>query len=137
MRLLTHNQLVCVKPDCVNSFPLKLVPEAVEQEETEFNADFVVNIMPRVDYAVLHAVATTDLGIDTLPAVDAMPDTNTLTVATHGELLKALHTVLVDTHVVAGALVCNECAREYKIVDRIPNMRLNEEEVPAPSSVRH
>ena len=31
MRLLTHNQLICVVKGCINNFPLKLVPKKVEQ----------------------------------------------------------------------------------------------------------
>jgi hypothetical protein len=58
MRLLTHNQLICVKAGCVNNYPLQLELKSVEQVETELNPDFIVHILPNVDYKVLHAVAT-------------------------------------------------------------------------------
>jgi len=45
------------------------------------------------------------------------------------ELLTILHTLLLDTHVTEGELVCGGCGRHYKIQQGIPNMRLNEDEV--------
>ena len=45
------------------------------------------------------------------------------------ELLATLHTLLMDTHVTEGELVCGGCKRHYKIQQGIPNMRLNEDEV--------
>ena len=45
------------------------------------------------------------------------------------ELLAILHTLLLDTHVTEGELVCGGCKRHYKIQQGIPNMRLNEDEV--------
>ena len=48
---------------------------------------------------------------------------------TEEELLTMLHTLLLDTHVTEGELVCGGCKRRYKIQQGIPNMRLNEDEV--------
>ena len=45
------------------------------------------------------------------------------------ELLSILHTLLLDTHVTEGELICGGCQRHYKIQQGIPNMRLNEDEV--------
>ena len=45
------------------------------------------------------------------------------------ELLSILHTLLLDTHVTEGELICGGCKRHYKIQQGIPNMRLNEDEV--------
>ena len=45
------------------------------------------------------------------------------------ELLDVLHTLLLDTHVTDGELVCGGCQRHYLIQQGIPNMRLNEDEV--------
>ena len=45
------------------------------------------------------------------------------------ELLTILHTLLLDTHVTEGELVCGGCKRHYKIQQGILNMRLNEDEV--------
>jgi uncharacterized protein YbaR (Trm112 family) len=48
---------------------------------------------------------------------------------TDDELLTVLHTVLMDTHVTEGELVCGGCQRRYAIQQGIPNLRLNEDEV--------
>ena len=45
------------------------------------------------------------------------------------ELLSTLHTILMDTHVQEGELLCDGCSRKYLIQQGIPNMRLNENEV--------
>ena len=77
MRLLTHNQLVCVRKGCASHYPLQLRAEAVEksgdssvdsdgeeeeqevdtEEEVQAKLDFVLHLLPNVDYAVLCAAA--------------------------------------------------------------------------------
>jgi hypothetical protein len=74
MRLLTHNQLVCVRKGCAAHYPLALAATKVEQsadgrdeeeeevdeeEEAAAQLDFVLHLLPNVDYAVLRAAATT------------------------------------------------------------------------------
>jgi uncharacterized protein YbaR (Trm112 family) len=63
MRLLTHNQLICVRKNCPNSYPLQLKPEKVEQEETECREEFIQHILPTVDYSVLRQAAKS-LGLE-------------------------------------------------------------------------
>ena len=77
MRLLTHNQLVCVRKGCASHYPLQLRASAVEksgdasvdsdgdeeeqevdtEEEVQAKLDFVIHLLPNVDYAVLGAAA--------------------------------------------------------------------------------
>ena len=45
------------------------------------------------------------------------------------DVLSLLHSLLMDTHVTEGELVCGGCQRRYAIQQGIPNMRLNEDEV--------
>ena len=74
MRLLTHNQLVCVRKGCAQHYPLALAATKVEQgadgadsdeeevdeeEEAAAQMDFVLHLLPNLDYAVLRAAATT------------------------------------------------------------------------------
>mmetsp|Transcript_23909 Transcript_23909/g.26537 ORF Transcript_23909/g.26537 Transcript_23909/m.26537 type:complete len:128 (+) Transcript_23909:79-462(+) len=126
MRLLTHNQLICIKKGCAQNYPLKVVPTEVEQEESEVNPAFIVRLLNSLDYSVLYDVATNALGLDTLP--EALPEMKE-DEPEHEALIQALHTVLLDTHVLAGELQCNKCGRSYPIQQGIPNMRLNEDEV--------
>jgi hypothetical protein len=77
MRLLTHNQLVCVRKGCASHYPLQLRASAVEksgdtsvdsdgeeeeqevdtEEEVQAKLEFVLHLLPNVDYAVLCAAA--------------------------------------------------------------------------------
>lgn len=122
MRLLTHNNLLC---PATRTFPLRLIPTEVEQEETDFNAEFVIRLITKLEYGVLLKAAQS-CGIASLPS--SLPRDGKLTQEQDGELLQLLHTVLLDTHVMAGHLE-NKEGRKYLIQQGIPNMRLNEDEV--------
>jgi multifunctional methyltransferase subunit TRM112 len=126
MRLLTHNQVQCIVKRCERPFPLRLAATRVERVESELIPDLVVRLWPRVDYAALLAAAA-EAGVRDLPPADRVP--KELEAERDAALIRTLHTVLLDTHVVEGALVCAACGREYPIKQGIPNMRLNETEV--------
>ena len=72
MRLLTHNQLICVRRNCPSTYPLRLRPSAVEIEESEFRSDFIEHVLPTIDYAVLREAAATIGQEKTLPR--SLPD---------------------------------------------------------------
>ncbi len=57
MRLLAANMLVCIVKGCQNNFPLQIVPTRVEQEESEANVDFVLHMLPRIEYPALVQMA--------------------------------------------------------------------------------
>jgi hypothetical protein len=42
---------------CVDNYPLQIVPTKVEQEETDSNVDFVLNMLPRISYSALRQMA--------------------------------------------------------------------------------
>jgi len=157
MRLLTHNQLVCVRKGCNNHYPLILAATKMERqatssanasaadssssgkmqqdedeseeelEEEEPNLDFVLHVLPNLDYAVLRDTAN-KLGVgEGLP--ETLPDVATLNKEKDAALLTKLHQVLVETIVLDGTLTCDNCGRSYPIQQGIPNMRLNEDEV--------
>ena len=70
-----------------------------------------------------------DVAADSKEAA-AAADTDMASAATSDEeLLTILHTLLLDTHVTEGELICGGCKRHYKVQQGIPNMRLNEDEV--------
>lgn len=102
MRLLTHNQLVCVKKGCDNAFPLQLSLRQVEQNETEVNYDLVIHLLGRVDYDVLRSAATA-LNITNLP--ETLPPVPT--VEEHEELLSTLHTLLLDVRIIYLRVPCS------------------------------
>jgi len=45
------------------------------------------------------------------------------------DLLKKLHTVLLELEVIEGELVCPETGRKFQISNGIPNMLVSDEEV--------
>jgi uncharacterized protein YbaR (Trm112 family) len=164
MRLLTHNQLMCIRRGCPKQYPLTLNAQSVEQEETTTNQALIAHLMVSIDYSVLYDVCKL-IGVAAgLPAPDQpLPNWTQLALLyskrleenasdddddndstdkaanqsmeekepedDHSELLNTLHTVLMDTQVQEGELVCQGCKRHYLIQQGIPNMRLNEDEV--------
>ncbi|EJC98181.1 Trm112p-domain-containing protein [Fomitiporia mediterranea MF3/22] len=121
VRLITHNLLAChVKGCTTNNFPLRFQDVKVELRETEFNADFLRNFAPRIEWKPL-VDAAKQLGNTTLPV--EQPE------MLDDEFLKALHHVLLEIHVEEGAMVCRNCGHVYKIMNGIPNMLLSESEI--------
>ncbi|RUS26745.1 hypothetical protein BC938DRAFT_484176 [Jimgerdemannia flammicorona] len=123
MRLMTHNMLQCHVKNCdANNFPLRLEEVEVEQIETEFNPDFLKNVIGKLEWEALVSTAM-QLGITTLPA--AVP----ADAAENEDFLQLLHTTLLETHVQQGKMVCPNCKHVYPIKDGIPNMLLAEHEI--------
>ncbi|KAJ0402406.1 hypothetical protein P43SY_004115 [Pythium insidiosum] len=138
MRLLTHNMLLCNVKACQETasrepgqrplnFPLKIVPEmdGVVVLETVFSKQFMLHIMNSIDYpALVHT--TKELNH---PDVPILPDTLPQDLANEEELLKQIHRVILDTNIVEGELVCNNCARSYPVSNAVPNMMLEDDEI--------
>lgn len=101
MRLLTHNQLVCVRKGCSNHYPLDLQATTVEathgaedddDEEDAPNLDFVLHLLPNLNYPVLLQAAT-KLGLTGLPETINVHE---IKKTEHAALLTRLHEVLLD-----------------------------------------
>jgi multifunctional methyltransferase subunit TRM112 len=122
MRLITHNMLVCNVKGCkTNNFPLRIKALQIEKIESEFKADFIRHLLPKIHWVALVQGAK-DIGV-TIPEV--LPDN-----ANDDEVfLRNLHHVLFDIHIKEGELVCNNCNRSFPITHGIPNMLLKEDEV--------
>ncbi|KAI9505020.1 hypothetical protein GGI25_000468 [Coemansia spiralis] len=124
MRLITHNMLKCHVKNCTDpdkQFPLRFKDVQLEQIEADRNDEFLVRMLPRIDWAALLKTAK-ELNIE-LP--DKVPESP----ADDGEFLSTLHTVILETHVKDGSMVCDGCGHEYKITNGIPNMLLAEHEI--------
>ncbi|KAI8390803.1 uncharacterized protein BYT42DRAFT_610082 [Radiomyces spectabilis] len=123
MRLITHNMLQCHVKNCnTNNFPLRFEDAQVELIEADYNPEFLANMLDKIEWDALLQTAV-QLGIATLPA--QIPE-NALE---NEEFLKALHSVLLETHVQQGRMVCPNCQHVYNIKDGIPNMLLAEHEI--------
>ncbi|KAJ2667052.1 hypothetical protein IW148_000471 [Coemansia sp. RSA 1199] len=124
MRLITHNMLKCHVKNCDNpdkQFPLRFKGAELEQVEAERNDEFLVRMIPRLDWRAL-LVTTKELGIELPENIPEEPEND-------DAFLQALHAAILETHVKEGSMVCNGCSHEYKITKGIPNMLLAEHEI--------
>lgn len=56
MKLLTHNFLNCAAKTCKaspNAFPLKFEQVELSQIEMDYNPEFLINVLPRIDWPAL------------------------------------------------------------------------------------
>ncbi|RKP11382.1 hypothetical protein BJ684DRAFT_5120, partial [Piptocephalis cylindrospora] len=120
MRILTHNMLQCHAAGCTsNNFPLRLEEVEVERDEVEVNAPFLIGLLPKLDWPALLATAE-QLGFVGLP--DTIPEE----VEANESFLEQLNSILLETHIKEGKMVCNGCNHIYRIKEGIPNMLLSE-----------
>lgn len=135
MRILTHNMLKCNVKNCnKDNFPLKIVSDKIETIESEFNKDFVINVLPKLEWDALvqgakdvcviisyyiftfiQKIMNKQVGIQ-IP--DALPED----ASENEEFLRNLYSVISDIHILEGKLVCPNCGREFPINQGIPNM---------------
>ncbi|ETN17350.1 hypothetical protein PPTG_05172 [Phytophthora nicotianae INRA-310] len=125
MRLITHNLLVCNKKGVENGYPLAIEAEEVEVVACDFQAAFVRKMLTKLDW---NAFLT---GAKALKLADGLPETlpSAEEGATDEETLRKIHHALLEVHVKQGKLMCPESGRAFPIIDGIPNMLLNEDEV--------
>lgn len=125
MRLLTYQQLCCVRKGCDHEYPLSLHintknTQSVQQTDSNVSNKFVHNMLNNLDYNLIQKISTQQLGIQLPSTIPQEIDSN---------FIDTLHHVIYDIHINDGYLQCNKCQRKYPIQSGIPNMRLNEDEV--------
>lgn len=152
MKLIMHNFLACNIKGVKNGYPLAVEANKVEIRDADFDpglslwavmpcaagghgacanallqwhADFIRNIMERVDYGVLRKAAV-QLGLNIqLPVrldMDRLQNDD-------DDILQQLHHALLEAHVDEGTLVCPESGRKFPISKGIVNMLLHADEV--------
>ncbi|XP_049849219.1 multifunctional methyltransferase subunit TRM112-like protein [Schistocerca gregaria] len=120
MRLVIHNMLTCNVKTCqTNNFPLKIVASAIDYVESEYNHEYIVNLLPKLEWNAL---------------VEAAKDVNANIPSTFPEnpseeFLRNLYKLLHNVHIIEGSLKCPNCHRQFPITRGIPNMLLNENEI--------
>ncbi|KAL9099944.1 MAG: hypothetical protein Q9163_004626 [Psora crenata] len=137
MKILTANFVTCAVKTCKSSpgsYPLHFKDAELEQSDIEFNPSFLQNILPRLDWEAFRMTAA-ELGFTTLPVEKPTPAivslgnppssaaTSGVTAADEG-LMRDLHTLLLETEVREGKMVCGNCGHEYKIKEGIANFLL-------------
>ncbi|CAB0034193.1 unnamed protein product [Trichogramma brassicae] len=124
MKLLTHNMLSSKNvKGVIVGYPLKIEAFDVKVTEVEFNPEFIVKVIPKIDYSVLIRAA------EYLGHVGKLPGHVPENVEKNTDFLKEIHHALLEVEVVKGDLICPESGRRFPITDGIPNMLLNEDEV--------
>nr|POF09153.1 multifunctional methyltransferase subunit trm112-like protein at1g78190 [Quercus suber] len=106
-----------------NGFPLQIEVEKVLEKHVDFNADFLRNMFPKIEWKTFVDAART-IGYAELPK--EVDDSSMLT---SEEFLNKFHHVLLELHLEEGALVCPETGRRFPVNKGIPNMLLHEDEV--------
>uniref|UniRef100_A0A0G4ICE5 Trm112p-like protein n=1 Tax=Chromera velia CCMP2878 TaxID=1169474 RepID=A0A0G4ICE5_9ALVE len=107
--------------------------EAFEVQPAEFSPEFVVNMLPKLEWAALvqtcHDVMPQLQGEKAGEVSLMLPPSFSDSDRQDENFLRALHHVLVEFHIMEAKLVCPECGREYPISKGIPNMLLQDDEV--------
>ena len=126
MRLLTHNMLKCNVKGVMNGYPLNIEATEVAVEETDFNDEFVVRMIGKLEWGAFLQAAKQVSGLTEIPELPAELNQD---IMADEDFLKAVHHVLLEVKVVEGALVSPESGRSFPVTKGIPNMLLNEDEV--------
>jgi multifunctional methyltransferase subunit TRM112 len=148
MKLLTLNFLTCARKACKpnpDSFPLQPKECTLEILETDFNLQFLCNMLPRLEWPAF-VTFTNELGLAGLKA--EKPEREELIAPLHKEggevkkgvevgseeveeeeeegtqLAKDLHRLLMETTIQEGKLVCRACGHEYAVKEGIANFLL-------------
>lgn len=124
MKFLTTNFVKCAVKSCDSStdaFPLQFTECQLVQEEQDYNPEFVVNMLERLDWPAVLKVAN-DLGNNSLPPVK--PENLDPIMEDDQAVLKDLHTLLMETQIVEGKMTCRNCNHVYFIKNSIPNFLL-------------
>ncbi|KAM0701229.1 hypothetical protein Q7P35_011590 [Cladosporium inversicolor] len=126
MKLLTLNFLCCARKTCKTNpaaFPLHPKDAELEQVETELNPLLIQNMLPRINWEALKTISQ-ELGLPNLP--EEAPEPKVLITEDNEptQTLKDLHTLLMETSVQSGKLVCGSCEHEYAVKEGIANFLL-------------
>ncbi|KAL3418212.1 hypothetical protein PVAG01_09927 [Phlyctema vagabunda] len=122
MKVLTLNFLTCAVKACKSSsdsYPLHPRDCELVSDEIPSNNALITNILPRIDWKALNTTAS-ELGFPALPEVP--PTLEDL--EKDEKMMKELHTLLLETQISEGKLVCGNCGHEYAVKEGIANFLL-------------
>jgi len=122
MKILTLNFLTCAVKACkatTASFPLHPKDAELVQDTIELNPKLLINLLPRLNWPAL-TITATELGLPSLPAT--VPTSEEL--EADEQMMRDLHTLLLETQMSEGKLVCGNCGHEYAVKEGIANFLL-------------
>mmetsp|Transcript_23321 Transcript_23321/g.32807 ORF Transcript_23321/g.32807 Transcript_23321/m.32807 type:complete len:135 (-) Transcript_23321:261-665(-) len=133
MRLLTHNYLQSTVKGTEKGYPLIIEATKIEYEESPVDTEFMKSVLQKIQYtALLSATKQISPLCDTpLPEIPEDLDISSDHAVEMIDVmvLKNLHTILFDVHVLEGHLICPDTNRRFPISMGIPNMILHEDEI--------
>ncbi|KAL8706438.1 MAG: hypothetical protein Q9201_000493 [Fulgogasparrea decipioides] len=135
MKLLTVNFLTCAVKACKTStasFPLHFKDAELEQREIDYNPTFLQNILPRLDWdaiSITAAEVSKSLHFDRIAPrrfnnIPASKPEGTFESEEEQKVMQDLHTLLLETEVMEGKMICGNCGHEYRIKEGIANFLL-------------
>lgn len=123
MKFLTTNFVKCAVKGCAGSdkaYPLRYEECEIQLEPQEFKPEFIAHMLHKLDWQAVLTVAR-DLGKHDLPQdkpeLDPIMEDDKL-------VLQDLHNLLVESNIIDGKMVCNNCEHIYYIKNSIPNFLL-------------
>jgi len=126
-----HDNIIFLRTE--NGYPLQIEVKALRYEESPVNKDFLLNVLPKVNYPALRS-AMQQISHHCEPPLAEIPE-NLDVSDTEGNknlddaTIANLHRVLLDVYLVEGWLVCPDTGRKFPVKDCIPNMILHEDEI--------
>lgn len=124
MKFLTTNFVKCAVKGCQTldlAFPLHFSECQLVQQEMDYNPEFICHMLERLDWQAVVQVAQ-ELGNSLLPL--QKPESLDPIMEDDQAVLKDLHTLLVETHIIEGKMECGLCHHVYHIKNLIPNFLL-------------
>ncbi|PRT52789.1 hypothetical protein B9G98_00409 [Wickerhamiella sorbophila] len=124
MKFLTTNFVQCAVQSCARSsdaFPLKYSECQLVQKEIDFDPEFIAHMLQKLDWDALVEVAA-ELGNSSLPP--QKPTIEDAQAAENEQLLRDLHSLLLETQIEQGVMTCKNCGHLYHIKNFIPNFLL-------------
>lgn len=120
---MTTNFVRCAVKACAGSdksYPLKYEECEIQLEEQEFKPEFIAHMLEKLDWQAVLTVAK-DLGKHDLPLEKPQLDP---IMEDDKVVLQDLHNLLVESNIINGKMVCNNCGHIYYIKNTIPNFLL-------------
>ncbi|CDK27177.1 unnamed protein product [Kuraishia capsulata CBS 1993] len=124
MKFLTTNFVRCAVKSCAassDSFPLVFSECQLVQQEQDFDAEFLTSMLDRLDWPALIKVAA-DLGNNSIPQVK--PENIDPEDPESERILRDLHSLLLETQITEGKMICNHCQHVYYIKNSVANFLL-------------
>ena len=112
---------------------MKIEAEKVECEESPIDREMIIKLLPKIEYGALLGAAKQVASLCDPPLPELPEELDTASAGwaetIDDGILKALHRVMFDIHIIEGNLICPDTGRKFPIKESIPNMILHEDEI--------